>query len=365
MTNPTQPDTTPSGVNPAGTTRRESGLQRAAARNWTTRVQVSGWRFMFHRLEHALVRHDTQMLHDPMRTTSRAAIVGTVLAVLAGVGCAVMAFLSPQAQLKDADIVADKDTGALYVRINDVLHPVLNLTSARLITGSAKNPAFVKPAELATLPRGPMVGIPGAPERTPNPPEAAEAQWSVCDDTTPAGVTTMTVIGDRPTLSDAIGPLPDGSAVLAGYGDQAFLIYDNKRTPINLEDKAVALAVGIDSAAPPVLPISRGLHDALVETPPLVVPPIAAVGTPSSWQLPEAVVIGSVIKVRPVDGGEEAFYVVLTDGLQRISAVTAAIIRNADPRNPPPPVEVAPNAMLSIPMSRALNVDFYPDKPLK
>ncbi|CAN5876892.1 type VII secretion protein EccB [soil metagenome] len=368
MTNPSGPsqrDVT----NPAGTSQRESGFRRAVARNWTTRIQVSGWRFMFHRLEHALVRRDTQMLHDPMRSTSRAMIVGVILAVLVGAGAVVMSFLSPQAKLNDADIVADKDTGALYVRINDgtndLLHPVLNLPSAQLIIGSPKNPTFVKPAELATLPRGPLVGIVGAPERTPNPVAASEAKWSVCDDTTPAGETTVTVIGAPPTLSDAIGPLPAGSAILAGFGDQAFLIYDNKRTPINLEDKAVALAVGVDSSAPPVLPISRGLHDALEETPPLVVPAIAAAGSPSPWSLPASVVIGSIIKVRPVDGGEDAFYVVLTDGVERVSAVTAAIIRNADQRNPPPPIEVAPNAMLSIPTSRALNVDFYPDKPLK
>lgn len=351
--------------NPAGTSQRESGFRRAAARNWTTRIQVSGWRFMFHRLEHALVRRDTQMLHDPMRSTSRAMTVGLVLAALVAVGAVVMSFLSPQARLKDADIVADKTTGSLYVRINDVLHPVLNLASAQLITGNATNPAFVKPEELAMLPRGPLVGIPGAPERTPNPVEASESAWSVCDTTTPAGETTVTVIGAPPTLSDAIGPLPEGSAILAGYKDQAFLIYNNKRTPIDLEDKAVALAVGVDSAAPPVLPISRGLHDALAETPPLVVPPIAAAGSPSSWPLPKSVVIGSVIKVKPTHGGQDAYYVVLTDGVQRISAVTAAIIRNADKRNPPPPIEVAPNVMLSIPASQALNVGFYPDQPLK
>ena len=32
------------------------------------------------------------------------------------------------------------DTAALYVRVNDELHPVLNLTSARLIAGQPVNP---------------------------------------------------------------------------------------------------------------------------------------------------------------------------------------------------------------------------------
>lgn len=357
--------TNPGPINPAGTSRREAGWQRAVARNWTTRIQVSGWRFMVHRLEHALVRWDTRMIHDPMRSVSRATTVGVAASVFLSVGAVALAFLAPRAQLRDSEIVADKDTGALYVRINDVLHPVLNLPSAQLIAETAKKPSFVKPSELALLPRGPLVGIPGAPERMPNPVEASESHWVVCDTTSAAGKTTVTVIGAAPVLGDAIGPLPVGSAVLAGFGDETFLVYNGKRTPIDLQDKAVTLAVGIDSSAPPVLPMSAALRDAMSETPPIVVPPIADAGAPSPWPLGQSVVIGSVIKVRPIDGGQDTFYVVLRDGVQQISSVTAGIIRNADRRNPPPPAEVAPNALLSVPVSQTLNVGFYPTTPVK
>ena len=37
-------------------------------------------------------------------------------------------------------MLADRVTAALYVRVNDQLHPVLNLTSARLIAGKPVNP---------------------------------------------------------------------------------------------------------------------------------------------------------------------------------------------------------------------------------
>ena len=47
------------------------------------------------------------------------------------------------------------------------LHPALNLTSARLITGEATNPTFVKAAELEKYPQGPTVGIVGAPTQMP------------------------------------------------------------------------------------------------------------------------------------------------------------------------------------------------------
>lgn len=357
MTDPQGP-----GANPPGANQRESRLRRAIARNWTTRMRVTAWRWVCHRIEHALMRSDIQMPHDPMSSTSRAMIIGAVVAVLVTAGAAVLSVLSPQAKFHNAHIVADKDTGALYVQNNDVLHPVLNLASAQLITNSADKPEFVKPEELALMSRGPLVGIPGAPNRTPNPPEQSEGWWSLCDNTTPAGVTTVTVIGDVPRTGEAINWLPQGSAILAGYDEHMFLIYNNKRTPIDLEDKAVTLALGIDSTDPPAVPISRGLHDALPSTPPLVVPAIADAGKPSPWPLDDpSLVTGSVIKVRPIDGADDAYYVLLTDGVQRISTVTAAIIRNAGEQNPPPPVDLSPNAILSIPVSSALNVGFYPD----
>ena len=43
----------------------------------------------------------------------------------------------------DAAIVMSRESGALYVRVGDTLHPVLNLASARLVTGSAANPRVV------------------------------------------------------------------------------------------------------------------------------------------------------------------------------------------------------------------------------
>ncbi|MDT5333431.1 MAG: hypothetical protein QOF31_4728, partial [Mycobacterium sp.] len=36
-----------------------------------------------------------------------------------------------------------RDSGALYVRIGDIVHPVLNLASARLVAGTPANPEAV------------------------------------------------------------------------------------------------------------------------------------------------------------------------------------------------------------------------------
>ena len=53
-------------------------------------------------------------------------------------GCFVFSLIRPGGDAGNATILADRETSALYVRIGDVVHPALNLTSARLIAGQAE-----------------------------------------------------------------------------------------------------------------------------------------------------------------------------------------------------------------------------------
>ena len=112
------------------------------ARQTTNRLQVSGYRFLMRRMEHALVRGDVRMLDDPLRTQSLSLIAGCILAVVAVAGCAILAFLRPAGEL-GGPIVMSRESGALYVRIGDTIHPVPNLASARLVAGTAANPEMV------------------------------------------------------------------------------------------------------------------------------------------------------------------------------------------------------------------------------
>ncbi len=81
----------------------------------TTRWQVSGYRFLVRRMEHALVRKDVRMLSDPMRSQSRA--LGVVIVV--GVWCGRMrapCTVPPQDKIGNATIVVGKDSGACSSR---------------------------------------------------------------------------------------------------------------------------------------------------------------------------------------------------------------------------------------------------------
>ena len=133
----------------------------------TTRWQVSGYRFMVRRMERALVRRDVRTATDPLRAQARSLVVGVVLAVLGLAACGVLALLRPHQTIGDHPIVVAKGSGSLYVVLGDRVHPALNLASARLAVGQAADPAIVAESELAQRPRGPLVGIPGAPAALP------------------------------------------------------------------------------------------------------------------------------------------------------------------------------------------------------
>ena len=200
------------------------------ARQLTTRAQVNGYRFLLRRLEHALVRRDVRMLHDPMRSQIQALLVGTVLGLLVLGGCGVWGLIRPQGSVGDAKIVVSKDGGGNYVVIDDTLHPVLNLASARLITGSNESPASVSDGKLASYPRGPLLGIPGAPGALPSSGHPGESFWTVCDTAAvypnvSGESITLTVIGERPVLGGAIDSADSDDAVMVTTGGETYLVY--------------------------------------------------------------------------------------------------------------------------------------------
>ena len=57
----------------------------------TTRAQVNGYRFLLRRLEHALIRADSRMIHDPMRGQMRSLVVGLVVGIIITGACGVLA----------------------------------------------------------------------------------------------------------------------------------------------------------------------------------------------------------------------------------------------------------------------------------
>ncbi|MGW4356065.1 type VII secretion protein EccB [Nocardia sp. NPDC004582] len=319
----------------------------------TTRWQVSGYRFLVRRMEHALVRRDVRMLHDPMRSQSRAFGAGLILACVALAGCGVVALLRPQDKIGSSKILIGKDTGAVYVVLDDVVHPALNLASARLAVGDAATPATVAESELAKRPRGQLIGIPGAPTSLGFTGGDGRT-WTVCDALSNDGsrsLTSAVLVGEL-ALADKASALAPGRALLVQGRDHAYLIYDDQRARIDLEDRAVVDALDLRGQTP--RPISAGLLDAIPEVPPLVPPRIENAGAAPGYALGDHL-IGDVVRVR-TDG---KYYAVLDDGLQPVSALTADIIRNTY-RSSAADSAIAQADRTGAPVSAALRVSKYP-----
>ncbi|MFD7653805.1 type VII secretion protein EccB [Actinosynnema sp. NPDC059797] len=342
----------------------------------TTKSQVQAYRFVLRRMQSALVRRDAVMLHDPMRTHSRATAVGVLLGIVILIGFLIYGFFSPDPQVDDqTQIAISKETGQVYVVRQGnprTLIPMTNLASARLLllaqqqpdrsqaavggsdapAGSAQaatqaaggEPKLVTEKALAKLPKGRLTGIPDGPDVLPGPQDRIGADWSVCD--------ALTL---DESLNDPASPGRFTTTVLAGYsgGDQvldgnqallvragtddkqAYLIYkapvnskvtstSTVRAKVDLTQPEVLTALNLNNQRPRA--ISSGLLNAIPEAKPLVAPEIEGRDQPVDYVSGERLKVGEVIEVART-GAEPVFYVALRNGLQEISRAAGDLIR--------------------------------------
>lgn len=333
-------------------------------RGFVTRHQVTGWRFVMRRIASGVALHDTRMLVDPLRTQSRAVLVGALVLVTGIVGCFLFSLIRPSGSAGNDAILADRDTAALYVRLGDQLHPVLNLASARLITGRPDNPALVKGSELDQFPRGNMLGIPGAPERMVTN-QTRDAYWTLCDAATGpyAGVTV--VAGPPATDGERATDLPANQAVLAENGGRTWLLWDGRRSAVDPADRAVVdgLGIGAEMAGRAPQPIADGLFNAIPEGPALASPLIPGAGAPAQVPLPVDAPVGTVLVAYEADNTLR-HYVVLSDGLQPIPVVLASILRNTNSYGFAAPPRIGADDVARAPVADGIDTSAYPVQPL-
>lgn len=321
------------------------------ARHVTTRAQVSGYRFGLARAEHALIRRDVRMLHDPMRSQSRALVAGVVVAVLILAGAGVYGLVRPAPSIGDAVIVTDPG-GAMFVLVDDVMHPVLNVASARLVVGSPAAVKSVSEESMLEHPRGPTLGIPGAPGSLPGPASDGVSSWTVCDG--PGG--SVVLSGVHPHAAAA------GTGVYVSYGDERWLLFVDRRGDTAVPVKArvdatrveVMRALGLEGVEP--RGVSAALLDVFPERPALAVPDLPGRGARG----PLGVRVGTVVRTATVDGAY-VYRVVLADGLQQVPQTAADMLLAVDADVAPTVRDVAPAELTRTPVVDGLPVGHFPD----
>lgn len=319
-----------------------------------TRPQVSGYRFNVRRLENAVVRRDVRGLNDPLRSQSRALVVGVVLAAVVLAGSALFGLIRPQPHLRNAEIVMTKDSGAMYVRMGEFMHPVLNLPSARLIIAKPGKPVLVSQKALAERPRGQLVGIPGAPDAMPFDPESVGRTWSVCD-TADGGRLLETTLTAGPPDADHARHLGRDEALLMRSGERTYLVYEGQRALVDMSDGALTHALAVDNAV--ARQVSAALLAAIPETTEIEAPVIPGAGNPGPGSLRQYRV-GTVIQAG--DDSSAQLYVVLENGVQPVSPFTAELIRFTDSFGQSSIPVVAPDELGSVKFVTDLKVAEFP-----
>jgi type VII secretion protein EccB len=323
----------------------------------TTWLHVSGYRFLLRRIECALLGRDIRAASEPIRAPAQSLMAGFLLAIVVLAGCVAVAVLRPQPPLGNAPIVMGKQSGALYVRVGETLHPVMNLASARLITKTNANPQPTPESELSRSKRGPLLGIPGAPQFLAEPLSGDELRWAVCDSNDGTALSTTVVVGR------VEGPFSHRLAteqtvlVKPEPGGLTYLLYDGRRAVVNLGEPAVVRALRLDGLVP--VTVSPVLLNSVPEAPPITAPRIRGVGGRGPGAL-RAFPVGSVLRIARANGDE--YYVVLSGGVQRVGQVAADLVRFADSQGTRTTIPVAPDLIRATPTVAELPVSAFPDR---
>lgn len=301
----------------------------------TSAAQVQAYRFGTRRLAHALEHGSAQLVPFGGPRRGLALLMSAVLAGLVLAGFAVYGLIKPAPSIGSAKVLVDADQGGAYVVHDGVVHPALNIASALLAavdgsgTGSGGAVRQVNAETLASMPRGELVGIPGAPSAVPSADQLLASSWLVCDDAAPdPAAAPGTAVHPQTTIllgQDLLGSSPGPALLVTADAKTYFLVWAGHRSRVGLRgaDDAVAATLGLDLHQ--ARTVSLALLDSIPEQPALTTPAVPGAGTATTVG-GAAAKVGDIVRV-PSSSGEQALRLVLTDGLQPVSAVFADLVR--------------------------------------
>ncbi|MCV7082082.1 type VII secretion protein EccB, partial [Mycolicibacterium insubricum] len=135
----------------------------------------------------------------------------------------------------------------------------------------------------------------------------------------------------------------------------------NRRSAIDVNDRAAPVRSAGQPASAVAAhllgPVQRGARGTALRA-----PAIAGAGTPAGY--PVGAPVGSVVAAYG-SGDALDYYAVLNDGLQPISGVLAAILRNTDSHGLTQPPRLSADQIATLPVSHQLDTAAYPDRELR
>ncbi|GAA0367072.1 type VII secretion protein EccB [Actinoallomurus spadix] len=289
-------------------------------------------RLSMQRIGMALLAGEPDLPDPPTRRLTVSVFAGAMVGVLVLAGFGIVGLLKPGGATglqASGTLIIEKETGTkfVYSQQDGKLYPVANYTSARLILNTA-NPHLrsVSRASLGKFDRGKPVGILGAPDSLPDAGHQVRGPFSMCVRNGELGTG-----GTRSYSSLVVGratggrSLSDREAVVVSAGGQSWVIWHNQRMKLPAEE--VRPISGTDD--PPE--VSTTWLNAVPAGPEFRSPPVPDRGKTVTAPGGGRAAVGTFYRVSTV-GGDERWYVLLSDGLAPITQTEGVLLQN-DPNS--------------------------------
>jgi type VII secretion protein EccB len=283
----------------------------------------------------------------------RAVVPGVIVGALAVAGFGAYGMIKPTAPLhwdSANAVIVDKETTTRYVMIDHQLHPVLNIASARLLlpAGSTVEEVDDKVLNSGKVPHAPTVGIPYAPDSLPTAKDAAAAKaWVDCQ--RPAAGSQggtdqkLFVLGGADSAkvsgtdkASGAGQVDAGHALYVRAPSGTYLVDStgtaHALTAANGQDTLLATAAFGATLAQPQT-VTKDWLDTLRTGDPISIPEseITGFGDPTR-ALGHDFKVGDTFRVA-AGNGSYLHYVVLKDGVHRMSDFTDGLVQALHPEN--------------------------------
>lgn len=293
------------------------------------RDHVHAYQFAVERLARATMAGNTGARDTPMRRSNLGVTIGIVLAVLGCAGALIYGLISPapsSAWRNPGAIIVEKETGTRYLLMGGELHPTANYASALLVAGQRASLQYVPRAQLAGVPVGGAIGIPGAPDEVPSATSLLNGTWAIC--AKPGGGSVLDL-----DPAGRVAPGPDDERVFVSSTSQSdpgeFLVWHSVKYPL---PQSLLPALGLGNQQPD--PVDPAWLDALPTGPAIAPPAVPRRGAQGPSVAGRPAPVGTLYSTT-VGGGEED-YVLLSDGLAPISRTEVALFELSGLGNPLP-----------------------------
>ncbi|GAA1626838.1 type VII secretion protein EccB [Actinoplanes couchii] len=306
------------------------------------RDQLQSYQFMNQRVISAFVMRETDPAQSPLRRGIGALFGGVMVAILVAAGFGIYGVLTRTGAnqwQQDGAVVVERESGAVFVHLNDRLNPALNFASAKLAAGRPNPQVFrVAAKSLTGTPRGVTIGIAGAPASLPDAGRQARLPWAMCGvpGTDPRSIL---LVGATGPAGAALGD----RALLATDREVVHLIWQGRKHPVVDPDTTVQALFGA------VQPIRLGTAWLNALPSGADIAPITVNGRGNNSNAAAGFDNGDILVVQT--GSGQQFHLILNDGRAAITALQQAVLNAAFPARPQ---QISVNDLNDIPESDAL-----------